>query len=148
MLLNQASDIDAPLDAIYQHEVLMPAINELMDIIAKVFKDSLQHLGPAIMREWYECIGYSALNKLDGFNREAFKTMLMRKHVAYGDTGLIKWGHFGMFMRLGSKVDRFLNLTKHPERGAGSDESINDTLTDIVGYCVLGITMLNRGYTK
>lgn len=153
MLLNQASDIDGPLRNLHDYGAVAQKIpidvSELLDEIALAFRAHDSHLrtSPSMMRVWYARIGYVALELIGhGFEPEAFKAMLMKKHVAYGDTGLIKWGHFGMFMRLGSKVDRFNNLTKNPERGAGSDESVNDTLTDIVGYCVLGITMLNKGY--
>jgi hypothetical protein len=90
-------------------------------------------------------LALAQLNKSgDMLDLSEFANMLMSKHIAYGDSGLIKWGHAGMFMRIGSKVDRFENLSKNPSTN-NLNESIVDTLTDIVGYCVLGSAMLEQG---
>lgn len=80
------------------------------------------------------------------FNQEAFSDLLLRKHLLYGDSGLIKWGHPGMVMRIGSKSDRGENLIKNPNLANRheSDESVQDTYQDIIGYCVLGTMMLRR----
>lgn len=82
------------------------------------------------------------------FVRGTFAQMLLGKHVRYGDKGLLKWGHPGMLMRLGSKVDRASNLLKNPHLDTDQSESVFDTVHDIIGYCVLGMMILDYKSTN
>lgn len=101
---------------------------------------------PLWLKDQYLHIAYYAMLILgDRFRPEQFSIMLLEKHNRYGDKGLVKWGHAGMAMRIGSKVDRFINLTEHPELDTALDETRYDTLADIIGYCVLGLMILRLG---
>jgi hypothetical protein len=63
-----------------------------------------------------------------------FCSLLVRKHRAYGAEPLRAWGPLGIVIRIDSKLRRYKNLTEHPEFVAEKE----DTLLDILGYCVLG----------
>ena len=64
------------------------------------------------------------------YHNESFAAMLLDKHQRYGDGPMTRWGHAGLIIRIDSKWERYKNLK------AGGDTE--DTLKDILGYCVLG----------
>lgn len=75
---------------------------------------------------------------------EEFCAFLLAKHKAYTATPLLEWKYLGLAMRMTSKIDRSLALANNGGTTMNS-ESIRDNLTDIVGYCVLGLRMAELG---
>jgi hypothetical protein len=64
-----------------------------------------------------------------------FINMLWGKHNDYGLKPLTKWGLWGIFIKIDTKISRLESLI----RGTLDEDAIYDTLWDILGYCVLGL---------
>lgn len=63
--------------------------------------------------------------------------LLISKQRDYGKDAITRFGRKGLMVRLHDKIARLQNLD-----GGGrqpNNESVSDTLMDIVGYCALGI---------
>lgn len=71
------------------------------------------------------------------FDPASLTATLIGKQRDYGKDAITRFGRQGLLVRLHDKVARLENLD-----GGGrqpSNESVADTLMDIVGYCALGI---------
>jgi hypothetical protein len=55
----------------------------------------------------------------------------------YGHNNIQRFGLDGLIVRIHDKIARLENLTER-DSGSPNHESINDTFTDIVGYCIIG----------
>ena len=64
-------------------------------------------------------------------------TLLASKQHDYGHGNITAFGTKGVLVRLSDKVERLINLTTKNAR----NESISDTLRDIVGYCVIALML-------
>ena len=63
--------------------------------------------------------------------------VLDRKNADYSSANIQKFGMQGILVRLSDKLERLSNLIK--KNGEANFESIEDTLTDISGYSLIGI---------
>jgi hypothetical protein len=79
------------------------------------------------------------------FSDTTFLLFLGNKSVRYGFEPLVRWGPLGILIRITSKVGRLSTMTAHPTLDPFDNESIYDTVRDILGYCILGI-LLQKGY--
>lgn len=71
------------------------------------------------------------------------KETLIAKNQDYGgasfDLGLV-----GNMVHIHDKESRYRNLVEKQGQGLGANfESIEDTLKDLIGYCVIGLLILN-----
>ena len=71
--------------------------------------------------------------------------MLTKKNSDYGDDNLLKRGLYGVIVRLDDKLSRLNNLIKQNSKSGMVGESIEDTLKDIIGYCVNSLRIINNG---
>ncbi len=80
-------------------------------------------------------------------------TLIASKQHDYGHENIAKFGTEGLKVRLWDKVARYENLKRrhvdrtlevNPSAFVPLNESIEDTLDDIVGYCIIG-AMVERG---
>lgn len=72
-----------------------------------------------------------------------------RKNRDYGDSFTQSFAEEGMAMariRLGDKLNRFKQLTKHPYGQQVNDESIRDTLIDLANYAIMTVLELDHPY--
>ena len=67
-------------------------------------------------------------------------TLLVSKQHDYGHGNITAFGMKGVLVRLSDKVERLINLKS--KKSKAQNESLIDTLRDIVGYCVIAL-MLN-----
>jgi hypothetical protein len=67
-------------------------------------------------------------------------TLLASKQHDYGHGNITAFGMKGVLVRLSDKVERLINLKS--KKSKAQNESVIDTLRDIVGYCVIAL-MLN-----
>jgi len=82
------------------------------------------------------------LRRLDEWDSGQMTTLLCSKQHDYGHGNINAFGMFGIVVRMSDKVERYANLLA---RGTeAKNESIVDTLKDIVGYCVIAL-MFNEG---
>lgn len=71
--------------------------------------------------------------------------LMARKQADYGHQNILKFGRKGVEVRLWDKIARYENLIR---RGVEPEnESLHDTLIDIVGYCIIW-QMLSAGTFK
>lgn len=92
------------------------------------------------MRELFCFIGYEAY--LDsGANPGELLRLLASKQRDYGHGNILKFGRLGIVVRLSDKLERLKNLTAKGVSPA--NESIADTLHDIVGYSVIALMLLD-----
>jgi hypothetical protein len=71
---------------------------------------------------------------------DAFVDLLLSKHQAYGAEPIIETGINGLGSRMLAKICRFENVRKQKLQGA----PVEDTLIDILGYCILGVKYSHR----
>lgn len=70
-------------------------------------------------------------------------TTLAGKQADYGPRNILRFGEYGLEVRMWDKIARLINLR---QKGANPDnESVNDTKLDIVGYTVI-LIMLELGW--
>jgi hypothetical protein len=71
--------------------------------------------------------------------------LLARKQHDYGHDNITKFGLTGVKVRLWDKIARYNNLIARKTDGA--NESIQDTLVDIVGYCTIHAMIRNGTFS-
>ena len=70
--------------------------------------------------------------------------LVCQKQTDYGTTNITMFGLEGIMIRLSDKINRLINLIqndKHPE-----NESLQDTLTDIAGYAIIGLMLSHKTF--
>lgn len=67
--------------------------------------------------------------------------LLIRKQSDYGSANIMRFGEDGLKVRLWDKIARYENLTKGGQDAL--NESIEDTLMDIIGYVALMLMVEN-----
>lgn len=67
-----------------------------------------------------------------------------KKNADYGDDCLKRFGILGINVRLYDKIERLTNLIYNNKKQSVNDESIEDTLKDIINYSIYCI-IINRG---
>lgn len=72
--------------------------------------------------------------------------LLVKKHKDYGTGNLLKFGSFGILVRVSDKVERLINLHNKPE--AVENETILDTWMDVAGYALQAIMMLEGTFNN
>jgi len=72
--------------------------------------------------------------------------LLVRKNHDYGDDNLVKHGLLGIIVRLDDKLARLNNLYKKENKnGMVTDEKIEDTIKDIIGYGLNSLRLMREG---
>lgn len=67
---------------------------------------------------------------------------LCKKQHDYGHGNINRFGLMGVAVRLSDKVERYMNLKGREAK----NESTNDTLIDVVGYCVVALMLLDETF--
>jgi predicted DNA-binding protein (UPF0251 family) len=91
---------------------------------------------------WTE-MGIEAIQELrmhNAWDSGKMCTLLASKQHDYGHGNITAFGLKGVLVRLSDKVERLINLKS--KKFKAQNESLLDTLRDIVGYCVIAL-MLN-----
>lgn len=63
---------------------------------------------------------------------------LVAKQRDYGPNNILRFGHVGLRMRTWDKIARLQNLQ---DADSAQNEAIEDSIMDIVGYCLIGIML-------
>lgn len=84
-------------------------------------------------------------NTNDLFNRENITETIIRKQNDYGPNNISKFGIWGLIVRIHDKIARIDNLLskKRNSINAVSDETVYDTMLDIIGYSSVMLLWLN-----
>ncbi len=126
-------------------ENLVKSLSDFIDTARKTVLESYNYT----MLNWPNCflqtgrIVYSILSE-HGFDDLPFARFLMGKHKKYGAKPLLVWRELGILVRLQSKVGRLVNITSEGEKFDLKDETVEDTLKDMLGYCVLGCLLCTQ----
>jgi len=114
-------------------------------IVALTIADKSIFPKPQGMEKLFECLAVSAINELktiESWDLETVFQTLCRKQHDYGHENINKFGTYGVIVRLSDKVERYANLkNKHAK-----NESVFDTLLDIVGYCVVALMLIDETF--
>jgi len=84
------------------------------------------------------------LRYMELWDRDSLLELLARKQADYGHDNIERLGRIGIAVRMCDKIARLLNLSKKDGVTAVKDETLLDTLHDLVGYVVIA-SMLERG---
>jgi hypothetical protein len=93
----------------------------------------------------FEYMAVSALNELkiiESWDLETVFQTLCSKQYDYGHENINKFGLYGIIVRLSDKVERYANL----KNKYAKNESVFDTLLDIVGYCVVALMLIDETF--
>jgi len=95
---------------------------------------------------WFVHVGalVYAILKDYPFSPKDFAELLHKKHRLYGAECLTAWGETGILIRLDSKLHRFVHILNNRVDTSSTDESLVDTLQDMLGYCILGVLMCEK----
>jgi hypothetical protein len=63
------------------------------------------------------------------------ESLLVKKQKAYGKGNLNKFGGLGIIIRVSDKLNRITTLLE--DKSKENDESIDDTVNDMIGYLIL-----------
>lgn len=89
-----------------------------------------------------------ALDHLEGGPKHILvevESLLVKKQMDYGTGNILAFGGLGLIVRVSDKAARLENLRKRGKGPVVEDETVEDTLLDLVGYSILGM-MLARGW--
>lgn len=102
------------------------------------------HCAIRLFKELLEDPEYSRLINTS-LNPSLITTTVIRKQNDYGPENISKFGMWGLIVRLHDKIARFENLmsSKRKATNAVSDETVYDTLLDIVGYSTVALLWTN-----
>jgi hypothetical protein len=119
-----------------------PTLEVLRDDLDKFIEEQF-YTGtdkPAVIA-WWTIIGADALTIADtelmDITADIVQEVLVRKQRDYGHENIRRFGRQGLMIRIHDKVARLENLLANGE--TPNNESIEDTLLDIVGYSAIGI---------
>jgi hypothetical protein len=97
-----------------------------------------------VKQETFTDIAISAINEMrmmEIWDTGEMVATLCRKQHDYGHGNINRFGMYGVIVRLSDKIERLENLKNRNTKAA--NESTNDTLMDIVGYCVIALMILD-----
>lgn len=130
------------------HDYIMPKYNRHDDMM-RVIRDEIVHYhfydDTSGMEEAFKELASIAVSELRA--REIWDTgfmtsLLCRKQHDYGPTNVNLFGLYGVIVRLSDKIERLANLRNRK----AVNESIDDTLMDVVGYCVVALMCLDQTF--
>ena len=127
-------------------------INELYGLLCKVINQySLGCMNFIKKNNVYHLMGFILIIQNRSFNKSfndvlfTLEDMLIKKNSDYGssfDKSINKFGWVYVAIELDKKKNRLHSLLKNKEKP--NYESIEDTLLDIAGYCVLSLIYLEN----
>lgn len=83
----------------------------------------------------------SILKRMNVWDETEMIQLLIRKQRDYGHGNILGFGLFGVAVRMSDKLERLKNLMRR--RITPSNESIEDTVMDIVGYSVIASMLID-----
>ena len=81
------------------------------------------------------------VDKYDSISNEA-RNIFLNKNADYGDS-YKDYGVIGILSRVNEKIKRGLNIEKN-KINMVADETIRDTLLDLMNYAILGLIVLDE----
>ena len=76
------------------------------------------------------------------------REITLKKNADYGCNTLFKFACKGVVVRLNDKMERLINLIWNENKRQVQDEKVEDTVLDMINYCVYLIMLLRGKLTK
>jgi hypothetical protein len=114
-------------------------------VSASLFRDCIASLAVDAINTWNlwgDTWNDESLERIEPFSLDTLARTLVTKNADYGNSSLQNGGLVGNVTRMSDKVSRILNLTK--QFSLVKTESLQDTIADLVGYCVLGLILVDE----
>ena len=107
---------------------------------------------PIDIKPVFDKVKSTAIFKILETNKTSIESILdesfnlgVSKNNDYGSENILKFGIIGIIVRLGDKIARYKNLTTNKNtQQKVKDETIKDTLMDIVNYATYGEMLSNN----
>lgn len=128
--------IDSPLNS--------EDMREHIDFLEAAYRNERQLVGT---QGAFERIAISAIDTMrftETWDTGQMIATLCRKQHDYGHGNINRFGIYGVIVRLSDKIERLDNLGSKQVKP--QNESIQDTLTDIVGYCVIALMLMDETF--
>lgn len=134
----------AVIDSYDQSHLSRPANMELVDYVIDVMRDSVVCHEPQPSFTFnslaIEAVAHLRFNKQ--WDPDEFADFLCGKQHDYGHENINTFGLVGLAVRLSDKVARIHHLNTN----LAKNESLLDSWSDIVGYCVIAEMILNNTF--
>ena len=107
----------------------------------RLFKDDLERLSV------WDSIAHEAVTELRKemvWSPRGMSDLLVKKQRDYGHQNILQGGLFGVAIRLSDKIERYANLMN---QDTPENESVYDTLADMVGYVVIAHMLIEGSFT-
>jgi len=109
-------------------------------------------IDPIDIKPVFDKVKSTAIFKILETNKTSIESILdesfnlgVSKNNDYGSENILKFGIIGIIVRLGDKIARYKNLTTNKNtQQKVKDETIKDTLMDIVNYATYGEMLSNN----
>lgn len=145
LLVESEADVTTVLSQIMAYKCGMrpeePLVDTLLRETARI-KDNLGSMANRGIDQEFLLLGRMTMLLLDfehvRFDSEKFAAFLVSKHKCYGAEPLYEAGLQGVITRIRTKLLRYQNLKNQAEIDP------DDSLMDIIGYCVLGYQLAKK----
>jgi len=109
-------------------------------------------IDPIDIKPVFDKVKNTAIFKILETNKTSIESILdesfnlgVSKNNDYGSENILKFGIIGIIVRIGDKIARYKNLTTNKNaQQKVKDETIKDTLMDIVNYATYGEMLSNN----
>jgi hypothetical protein len=102
-------------------------------------------IDPIDIKPVFDKVKNTAFFKMLEINKTSIDSILdesfnlgVSKNNDYGSENILKFGIIGIVVRLGDKIARYKNLSTNKAEQKVKDESLKDTLMDIINYATYG----------
>lgn len=102
-------------------------------------------IDPIDIKPVFDKVKNTAFFKILEINKTSIDSILdesfnlgVSKNNDYGSENILKFGIIGIIVRLGDKIARYKNLSTNKAEQKVKDESLKDTLMDIINYATYG----------
>jgi len=102
-------------------------------------------IDPIDIKPVFDKVKNTAFFKILEINKTSIDSILdesfnlgVSKNNDYGSENILKFGIIGIVVRLGDKIARYKNLSTNKAEQKVKDESLKDTLMDIINYATYG----------
>lgn len=79
-------------------------------------------------------------------NEQIIYRTVAKKQMDYGPSNIAKFGIYGLIVRMHDKIGRLRNLVESASINNVKDETVYDTLVDMVGYCTVSYLWINNWF--
>lgn len=122
----------------WEYNAYRTIVRHELDVPTKVGSDFEGYYNNGLYSTLAACAWAQVRKDNAQWNAEDQVALLASKQHDYGNDNILKFGQQGILVRLWDKIARYNNLLQREVRGHDvANESVTDTLIDIVGYVVL-----------